>query len=448
MILSTLLTLCLIQLNGAQPPPTVVMAAFGAAKPGASVATVTTVNGTERRGVVRRWRLDEALVLASPDGGEIRIESRDVDTVAYPHQPREPARGDWEVLLANGSRIRADIAGGAGERIAFRAASFGEFAADFSSLRALNRVGSDGSPPGEPPPRGAAPVHAARPHTATRRGEPHPARKSDPGDRPSGRLTEDLVTLTGGGVIRGAVAQVDRDRVSIFEGRSQRDVPWTTVQAVRFAEVEAPKGDAALTVRIVLRDGSECCAKAIEWRSDEIAADIDAARPVRIPFDAVGRLEVEGGRRVRLADLPVDEFTERAYFDLTRGYALNQNALGGPLRLGGRTFARGIGLASGSRISWRLDGRFQRFRCVIGLDDAAHRGGSPCATCGHGDVDIRIDLDDRPAWRMDGLTSRSGPQSVDLAVAGARRLTIEVAFGRWGNVCDWVDVVDAALVRP
>jgi hypothetical protein len=45
------------------------------------------------------------------------------------------------------------------------------------------------------------------------------------------------------------------------------------------------------------------------------------------------------------------------------------------------------------------------------------------------------------------LTARSGPVAVSVPVAGVKELTLEVDFGRNGNVQDVVNWADARLVR-
>ncbi|NOZ57004.1 MAG: hypothetical protein GXO73_09495, partial [Calditrichaeota bacterium] len=49
---------------------------------------------------------------------------------------------------------------------------------------------------------------------------------------------------------------------------------------------------------------------------------------------------------------------------------------GGPLRIGGKRFSRGLGTHAESDIVYRLNGLFERFEAVVGVDDETHGRGS------------------------------------------------------------------------
>jgi hypothetical protein len=123
---------------------------------------------------------------------------------------------------------------------------------------------------------------------------------------------------------------------------------------------------------------------------------------------------------------------------------LDRSVLGGPLKLGGATYQHGIGLHSACRATWRLGGKYERFTALIGIDDSARSDNSAGSNA---DADLRIVLDGKELAAHRGLHCGEPPQAIDLNIAGGDRLTIEVGFGKRGDVQDRVDIVIPALIR-
>jgi len=64
-----------------------------------------------------------------------------------------------------------------------------------------------------------------------------------------------------------------------------------------------------------------------------------------------------------------------------------------------------------------------------------------------GSVDIRILLDDKPVHERAGLTAADQAEPVEIPLEGARRLTLEVAYGPGLDVQDVVHWIGPALIR-
>lgn len=105
---------------------------------------------------------------------------------------------------------------------------------------------------------------------------------------------------------------------------------------------------------------------------------------------------------------------------------------GNAIRVGGREFARGIGVHAPSTMTFPLDGRFTTFHVVPGPDDEHY-----------GEIEMIIRLDGKDAFasgkvRSTGFTSRA----LDIPVAGAKTLTLIVTDGdgnRGGDHASWAD---------
>ncbi|MBL6722336.1 MAG: NPCBM/NEW2 domain-containing protein [Planctomycetes bacterium] len=107
---------------------------------------------------------------------------------------------------------------------------------------------------------------------------------------------------------------------------------------------------------------------------------------------------------------------------------VDRSVVGGPLRVGGRTWGRGLGVHAPSRVRWDLDGGWDRLRLRVGLDDSGVRG------LRRGRARFRVRVDGEVRWESAEVEAGAAAQvapPVDLR--GAKVLELEVEPG-----ADWV----------
>jgi hypothetical protein len=102
-----------------------------------------------------------------------------------------------------------------------------------------------------------------------------------------------------------------------------------------------------------------------------------------------------------------------------------------------RSFAKGLAVRSRTEIIYRLPAGYRRFTALAGIDPTARAVGN---------VAITIRGDDRVLLETE-IAGDSPPVPIDLDVAGVRRLTILVDFGRNLDYGDWLNLCDARLVK-
>ncbi len=115
------------------------------------------------------------------------------------------------------------------------------------------------------------------------------------------------------------------------------------------------------------------------------------------------------------------------------------SASGSPLRLGGRRYAKGLGMHPSSSLEFQLDARFRALAGIVGLDDAAREGAA---------VKFRIVADGKEIFSK--VLKRRPPgepadvQSLSLPIDGVRRLRLEVEWAeegfQLGAHADWADL--------
>jgi hypothetical protein len=111
-----------------------------------------------------------------------------------------------------------------------------------------------------------------------------------------------------------------------------------------------------------------------------------------------------------------------------------------PLRIHGSTYEKGLGTHAPCRVTYALDGKYQRFDAVVGVDSA---------TSPRGRAKVAVEIDGKRSELNGGkeLTSETAPVEVRLNVAGARTLTLIVELGAFGDVQANVNWAKARLVR-
>lgn len=105
-----------------------------------------------------------------------------------------------------------------------------------------------------------------------------------------------------------------------------------------------------------------------------------------------------------------------------------------PMRIRGEEFARGIGCHAPCELRFPLDGRFVRFRSVVGVDDS-----------GSGSVTFEVHADGRKIYDSGRVLRGQAGRSVDLDLSGARELRLVVTDARDGPSSDWADWAMAEL---
>jgi beta-glucanase (GH16 family) len=123
---------------------------------------------------------------------------------------------------------------------------------------------------------------------------------------------------------------------------------------------------------------------------------------------------------------------------LERDLSNGEQALGdgGPLRIGGQLYAKGIGTHAPSSVGFALGGRCSRFTAVAGIDSEMKRAGS---------VRFQVLGDGQVLAQTDVLTGADAPQALDVDVSGVQQLQLVVDAGE-NNGSDHADWGDAQVV--
>ncbi|HYJ87984.1 MAG TPA: NPCBM/NEW2 domain-containing protein [Pyrinomonadaceae bacterium] len=140
--------------------------------------------------------------------------------------------------------------------------------------------------------------------------------------------------------------------------------------------------------------------------------------------------------------LPAEVFlSELDPHRLTPGWRqteLNRNFNSGGLSIGGRPFEKGIGMPTNSEIEFELNGAYDNFKALVGIDDEHNNKDSV--------VEFAVLGDGKELWKSSGLKKEDGAKAVSVDVKNVRRLMLRVRrVGEGGRIhADWGD---ARLVK-
>lgn len=362
----------------------------------AAPVTVIPLDGKPVKGEIRTWTLTEGIKLA--DGQS--FAATNIDVVVLDQAKEMAAHPDWIIELHDGSAILADPAGGDDQSLAVNSRVVDSLRINIDAIASIHRAS-------------------------------FPARTLPlPAD-------EDVTLLLSGDAPRGSIAGFAREELTININGTDRALPWKSVKAVVLAKVNRHQL-AGPSAELTLIDGTRLRADALKWSDGKFAAT-GSFGMTAIAADRASRIEINGHRRIWLSDLAPVRYESTQYLDKKWPMQLNANALGDPLTLKGQLYRRGIGLHAPCTATWNLGGRYEKFRCLIAIDDSAGA---------MADAEVIIKLDGRKAAEHRDLAANQPRRSVEIGVSGANELTIEVGIGKSAHIQDRVNLLNAALIAP
>lgn len=106
---------------------------------------------------------------------------------------------------------------------------------------------------------------------------------------------------------------------------------------------------------------------------------------------------------------------------------------GGPIRVAGKSYPKGLGVSAASKVAYYIGGRCSRFKAIAGLDDTA----GPSAS-----VRFEVIAGGQKVFDSGRLVRGSAPVEVDVSISGAQVLLLHVSAeydSAEGDIADWAD---------
>lgn len=157
-----------------------------------------------------------------------------------------------------------------------------------------------------------------------------------------------------------------------------------------------------------------------------------------IPQNLISQVKFLNGKLSYVSDLEPAAVEEAAYFGRAMPYRRDKSLLGGPLKVKGKEYPKGLAVHSRSALTYNIDGQFKQFKSTVGFDESAGN---------HGRVLVRVLGDGKELFAQPALRADGEPAAIEAAIEGVKQLTLEVDFGELEDSGDRVVWADAKLFR-
>lgn len=232
--------------------------------------------------------------------------------------------------------------------------------------------------------------------------------------------------------VRGLTESIAPEAITFKYREQSRTVPWSDLYGLILAKgVQAGEPPQA---RCLLDDDSILAGRLLGGDRQSIEMQLSIGATIAIPLAALREIRFHSERVVFLSDLTPSDYTFEPFGITHWPYRLDRSVANRPLRIGGKQYARGIGMHSVSTLTYKLDTAYKTLAADIGIDAAVGQ---------RGDVVFRVLADGQEVFNSGPVTGRDPPRSILVKLEGARQLQLCVDLGgqldigdqaNWGNI--------------
>ena len=247
-------------------------------------------------------------------------------------------------------------------------------------------------------------------------------------------------------LFEGVLGSVDEKGESILfqlEGGDPRPIALNRVRSLSFSR---PKAQVQPVVaRLFDVQHNQYLLARLDWQNQAIIGETASGLQIKAEAKHIHRIDFSLGKLVYLSDLtPLKKEVQPLHADYLPhdfDYGRDKNRLGGPLMLGRKAYAKGLGVHSRTLLEYDVNG-YQIFRSVIGIDDSLTSGAQPI-----GHAVVIIEGDNKELFRTIVTARDAKPVEVELKIAGVKRLRLIVDYGENQDLGDHVDFADARILK-
>lgn len=238
--------------------------------------------------------------------------------------------------------------------------------------------------------------------------------------------------------IAGVVEAAKGNKLTFRYQDKPRTLPLKGVEGFALATRAEPKPPAEVRPTFTMAGGLVVSGRWTAIGAESWAVETPWGQALKLPAADVRSVRFRGGQMTYLSDLVPSAVEEVPYFGRKAPHRKDVNLAGGPLKVDGRAYDRGLAVHSRSVLTYDLDRKYATFEATVGFDDAAKKKGR---------VDCRVFADGKELYANPDLRGDAPPVRLALPVAGAEQLRLVVDFGPEEDTGDRVIWAEARLYR-
>ncbi len=254
----------------------------------------------------------------------------------------------------------------------------------------------------------------------------------------NGKHAKDLLVVQKENVldfIDGVVGSITDEKIQFFTGDDEVSVNRKRVFGIIY--FRQPVNEASPFCSIRLTNEGLIHASSITFSGNEFEATLECGAQARFAPQAIANLDFSQGKVRYLSDLEPRNIKYTPFFDTIWKYRKDKHRDGGPLRVGGKEYSRGLYIHSKTLLQYRIKSGYRNFRAIMGIDDSVPNIGF---------VYVEIKGNGRTLY-SGNVRSSDEPVELNLDVRGVRDLDILVDFGDNLEICDHLDLCEARLIK-
>lgn len=245
--------------------------------------------------------------------------------------------------------------------------------------------------------------------------------------------TRDLLVVRNGQSLdrlEGTISGLDEETLTFLVEETRVAIDRTKPRLFAVVAAHSPDAEGESVGVVRLRNGDWLSVSSLSYDGETLSVTTAGGWKTSFPAEAISELDFGRGRVRYLSDIEPRKSEHESFlgteldtvFDVRRdrGDASPEE----PIRIAGQAFRKGLVIHSRTELTYRLNGDYQRFVAIAGIEDLVRPLGS---------VELTISLDGATALQKT-ITGSQPPIPIDLKVDGADDLTIVVDFADdWGT---------------
>ncbi|MBX3395060.1 MAG: NPCBM/NEW2 domain-containing protein [Phycisphaerae bacterium] len=192
-------------------------------------------------------------------------------------------------------------------------------------------------------------------------------------------------------------------------------------------------------VALITSDGGRFSGRIVSADAEAMAFDCTVFGTALFPWRVIRSVDLQSDRVKFLSDLTPSRFEQQSMPGADWKPRMNATVTGKPIRLGGKVYGKGIGVHAKNRMMFELDGQFERFSAVVGIDDSTGDAGS---------VVFRVFADDKLLFESSVQRGGAAPALISVDVSDAKTLILLCEEADNLDLADHAVWANAMLVRP